>query len=469
MLVIRGPEGADDGSLGRASQRLALLEATHGTMWLPESVQLTRGHLCWVFPEADVLALSHVLAEGPSQLPLGAAVTVVARVAESLAAAGPIARQHRGPTPYDLLVDPLGRLRLAGFIEPVVTEPAMVDPTGDHGEASLVYRLGVLLSWLATGAPPEVVDDPSDHEAAVRRALIRIMSRPGPVISERFANWFRALRTWEPTERPPLARISEALTQIAEELGTNALLSWATRYVSPMLEANVDEVEDLVTFVTPAATQEEERTDPSLPPRGLPRLDDHTQESSEAGYLSPRAEARPGGAFGMPVRVGPPPEAVKQRPALPAGFLDSEGHDEDEVSEDGVAAPGTVPPPAPGVLVIVLLAVISLGLIGAATLLLAYLLEAEEEPAPAPRIGEVLGGEEADTRVLVVRNPSGANLLVTCGQAETRTQGDAILNATEPNCIVTAELDGEIASLSLQVAGIAEVSCFDGEPTCTIR
>ncbi|MCO4747272.1 MAG: hypothetical protein KC912_20910 [Proteobacteria bacterium] len=476
VFVLRSVRSADAQAVASARQRLALLLDTvsDGSVLLPESVSVDGGQICWVHAAGDWLSAGGAVEASGTQLPLAAAVGCVARACDVLAGLGDLGLRHPGPTPYDVLIDGKGTVRIAGFLGPRA-EWTQVD------EAALVGRLGVLLCWLTTGIEPEDQRDRPAHEAGVRRALIRVMSRPGPVVTERFASTFRGMRAWDPAQRPSLSGLGETLHRIADELGSPSLDQWAERQVMRLLRDEPDDLDDPTSVASDS--MDREVTDPSFAPDDeaaqLPRVDDPTQEASslfstmdsEPDFPHPNQLTPAGpttGAFGMPVRVGPPAEVVRDRPALPMGFLDAEAHQEES---EGVA------PPAPrsllpGWFATAILVMASLMLILVAALLLVYLLEPYRpaEPVAAPRIGEVLsGGEDAASQVVVVRNPSGANLLVRCGDAETRTQGHAMLSTEVDSCSVTAELGGETVSVQVEVSGVTEVSCFDGSPSCEVR
>lgn len=466
VLVLCGTNAASSEALASAQQRVALFENVDDPkLVVPTQVVRKEGLLWWIFPDRPVMSMDSLVA---GQLPLAAAVEAVAEVTEILARNGGLGLAHRGPTPRDVLFESNGEVRLAGFCTDVRPE-SFDDPARASDEAALVFRIGVLLSWLTTGIEPETGVDRDQHKSGVRRALIRVMSRPGPVVTERFANLFRSLRAWSAEDRPQIGPLAESLRRIADELGAPSLEPWAAAYTPQALEAGVDELEDSVSHATVITfnDEQEEMTDPSLGPtllQALLTVDDATQEGAVI-----RGDPGIGadGAFGMPVRVGPPPGAVR-RAVLPAGFLDAEALPYEE--EEGVAAPGREEPPplVPGWLATILLVSASLGLILVSALLLAFLLEPDAPIVEAPRIGELLVGTEAVglTRVVVVRNPSGASLLVRCGAAETRTTGDAILPSEVDLCSVTAELRGETVTLQVVVDGIVEVHCFDGSQLC---
>ena len=120
---------------------------------------------------------------------------------------------HPGPEPEDILLCEDATIRIANFVQPFAAMAPPRPPGSSSPESALVYRLGALLAFLLGGPIPQS-STAEAHEAAVRRAQIRAMSRPGAVFSEAYGNWLRAMLAWDPIERPPLSRVIAGLEEL---------------------------------------------------------------------------------------------------------------------------------------------------------------------------------------------------------------------------------------------------------------
>jgi len=318
--------------------------------------------VAWVYQHVEGVGLGQTVGdEGAAMLSTRAAAEAVASTAEILLLRGAKAYSHPGPTPDDLLVDRHGRLWIAGFSGPLPPEPAMQAPMSAGGEPAVVYRLGVLLATLVSGVAPAAATVETAHAALVRRALIRAMARPGPVLTERYGDWLRGMLAWDPGVRPPLSVVPDGLRKVAEATGGSSLVDWADAYVDELIgdhglrqaRPHRQVVDDhLRGRVVDAVREERARSSPSRPtPRTAdeearpteiserhPPIeaypeDDPTQEASGVSAQPlRRPPAIPSEPTSMPVSIGPPPEAIKPSPRLPSGFLDGEDDFQDEES-----------------------------------------------------------------------------------------------------------------------------------------
>lgn len=362
VFVLLGPEGAGPETLARARATAgSAAECTVPGVHRLLDVTLSDDRLAWVFEAVEGVGLSHTIAgEGRALLTTRAAAEAVAAVAEILLA---VDLKNRGPEPTDLFVDATGKLTASGFCGPFPTSPAMRAPRGDDGEAAAVYRLGVLLAHLLSGVAPPPASERSAHPALVRRALIRVMARPGPVLPERYGEWIRGMLAWEPAERPPLSTVPDGLRQVASMSAGASLVQWAAENVPALREAalgpnpigravtvsmrphddpaNIYRADTLradtkAPLVEPPVRRRRSDADlATATPIGAPRReeDDPTQEATRAPQIDipPPIPVRIGaGAGSMPVRVGPPPEAIREV-RLPSGFLDA---DTDETASE---------------------------------------------------------------------------------------------------------------------------------------
>jgi hypothetical protein len=283
----------------------------------------------------------------------------VAQVAEILLGLGPPGLHHPGPEPQDLLIGDDGRVRVLGFAGPYPASPAMRPPEPEQVEPATVYRLGVLLAILLSGTPPATAPDPNAHAVLVRRSMIRAMARPGPVLSERYGQWFRGMLAWAPAERPPLSAVPSGLRAVAWATGGEGLQDWASRRVPaylaelrddpgiapPMLDLSPEDSQDpdgsgIVggragitpvdpTAATPVRTPGRPRSQSPASSRRHDAPDDPTQEATfdpdePEGRTGQRNLPPRGRLDSIPVDVGPPPEVVARLPRLPKGFLQGE-------------------------------------------------------------------------------------------------------------------------------------------------
>lgn len=447
VLLLLGPEGAAGDALNRARAAAATTLAVRGEGVLPLlGVERCGSRVAWVYEHVDALGLGHsVGSEGNALLSTRAAAEVVARVAETLVRLGVEGHRNRGPEPTDLLLDPRGRLWVTGFAGPFPSPPSMRAPRGEEGEAAVVYRLGVLLAHLVSGVAPSAASERSAHAALIRRALIRAMARPGPVLTERYGDWLRGMLAWEPTERPPLSTVPDGLRKVADSTGGETLAEWAAANVTRLARvAETAGETDRATRPAPRPTVTEEPSEgptteevgAAPPPRRVPVTppitpvsstgpaeldafvsgnsetmdDDPTQEAASlVPTLLARALVPPARpvvpAASIPVRVGPPPEAIREPPRLPSGFLDP-GTDVGEEEEPSG-------PPAWARVLLLLMWLAAIGfLLSAAVVLAAYLVFAEPNtpPPPAvpdePELSDVLGAAPADAVGGVVGAPA---------------------------------------------------------------
>jgi hypothetical protein len=195
----------------------------------------------------------------------------------------------------------------------------------------MVWRLGVLLAELLTGAPPTPSSDRAGHELVLRRLLIRVMSRPGPVFPERYRDWLVGMLAWDGDQRPPLSRVAPSLRELAgacpgpelavrvrevPELRQRLELPPGPPVVEPSLE---------IFTTVPPVTMASERTEEAAFPDAdhgfgdTPLMDDVTAVSLDGDAPLRAAALAEHGS--IPVQVGPPAEAVRKPTRLPEALL----------------------------------------------------------------------------------------------------------------------------------------------------
>lgn len=406
VLALLGPEGAAADAAVRARAAAAsLLGASHPGLHRLLAVEAVGDRVGWAFEAVEAIGLAHTVGtEGRALLPTRAAAEVAAAVADTLMSVGPEHR-NRGPEPTDLLVTAEGRVVVSGFAGPYPMAPSMRAPKGDDGEAAAVYRLGVLLGHLLAGVAPPPAGERHAHAAVVRRTLIRIMARPGPALPERYADWIRGMLAWEPGERPPLSTVAEGLRAASAASEGPGLEAWCVANV-PALRAAAEAgrsntpvplsraptalvgVNDDPTDVRYDRNPDEvsTRSLDATPVGAVGRRDDDdpTQEATRV----PDAQAvaavptRPGAAE-MPIRVGPPPEAIKDAVSLPSGFLDTQPDEPTNAEATKWVAPATFT---------VWAAVVGV-LLASALLLAAYVFWPSDPVDDGPQLQDVLNKE----------------------------------------------------------------------------
>jgi len=254
-----------------------------------------------------------------------AAAELVSSVAECVAE-----HPHPGLDPGDVLLCSDGSVRVTNYACAFPDVFGPVPPGDGSAEEVRVYRLGALLASLLGGPLPPTSTEEA-HDAAVRRAQIRAMSRPGAVFSEAYGNWLRALLAWEPAARPPLSRVAEGLAELAANTAGPTLVETADQHFgawviellgfddeAPTLPA---EIESLREILDPLPTQQAgRRTLGEEHVLGNIDVEDDPTVDSELG-IPPETPPSIIERGSIPVAVGPPAEVAAMRPSLPLGFL----------------------------------------------------------------------------------------------------------------------------------------------------
>jgi hypothetical protein len=191
------------------------------------------------FECASAARILRVLRMRNQVLPARAAVEAAAAVGLALDEAlrivdGDRAVFHPAPSPEDVLVDTAGRVKLAGFRvsraedAPSVPPKGYAAPEGGAAPPAATYLVGALLVELLSGeSPPEAAADPERHEAAVRRALIRVLARPGDTPGEPVVAAIRSALAHDPTVRGGPGALGKKLRELAVALQSPGLRAWA--------------------------------------------------------------------------------------------------------------------------------------------------------------------------------------------------------------------------------------------------
>ena len=332
VMIFLGPEGGTHPAqaasewVGKQAPGLAQLHR----------VVPIRSRWATVYPRIHALGLVHLLPKTDSDgIPMRCAAELVAQVAETLHGLGPAGLLHQGPSLKDLGLDAEGQTHLVGFVGLWPPDATLEDPMRGRPDAVMVWRLGLLLAQLVGGRVPPL-DSRENHEAGLRRILIRAMSRKGASLTERYRDYLAGMLAWEPSQRPPLSSIAKGLRAVARKMNEPDLASWALEAIPPKLvQAHTPKPEHtekttlLDALTEPAdSTLGESAGRLSLPRfQTLPGVDLaalRDEQTVEAALVpGPRDDSqRAGHEPGIiPVTIGPPAEALRSRPSLPPGFL----------------------------------------------------------------------------------------------------------------------------------------------------
>lgn len=309
-----GPETADPAAFDRYRARAAAWVGRTGPLVpLLAFTRLDRRPV-WLYEPPTGVSTAVLVREERDGLPGRVALELCARVADALLSLGDDARTHPGPELHHVLVATDGQVALSHGAGPGPRSPACREPRGREDDGAVVWRLGVLLSALLTGQPPQPATDPSSHESAERRLAIRLLARPGPPLPAETRDFLTALLAWEPLDRPALLRVGPRLRELASALAEPGLSAWARERVP------------IVRVLGPAAPAA-----PTAEPGPLDVGEEHTQEVVLAAELvddddtalsadgdtsgQHRAITEPGA---IPVGVGPPAELMRRLRATPA-------------------------------------------------------------------------------------------------------------------------------------------------------
>lgn len=340
VLVKLGPKGADDAAVAAAREAAAPWLAGGASGVLPlQAVSRSGDRVIWVFTAVEALSLAHLVGEGPRRPPgLRAAVELACAVAERAMSVPEGAR--RGITEVDdVLVGPAGELWLAGHVGPPQGQERSAPGAGD-GDASTVYGVGVLLAGLLGASAPPVSQ--TAHATWLRRVQVRAGSGAG---AAQLVDWLGVLLAWNPAERPPLATLPARLGELVAGMPGERLADWAPVAV-PAALASLADLASQADEETSGAGRVADLSDPgnlerpTLPAEAVERptpLDgsalrgtlrmDPVRDAPTLGkppaassVARPEPVARRGS---MPLRFGPPPEALREPARLPEGFLDT--------------------------------------------------------------------------------------------------------------------------------------------------
>lgn len=212
------------------------------------------GQPAWVYEGFQAVSLARALdvANASKQfLPARVAMEAAERTVQGLRAAlaqgaslagapGPVI--HLGPAPSEVLIDAVGGVRVAGFSLATDDIVDVRPPTGyaphrpgtPHQRA--VYGVGALLVHLLGGErPAEAAEDPQRQEAVIRRAVIRVLARPGEAVPDGMPDLIRSCLAHEPDKRPELTFVQDALSAASEQLRSAGLRTWCPSSIPELI------------------------------------------------------------------------------------------------------------------------------------------------------------------------------------------------------------------------------------------
>ena len=259
------------------------------------------GQPAWVYEGFQAVSLARALDVSNANkefLPARVAVEAAERTVQGIRAAlaqganipgapGPVL--HLGPAPSEVLVDAVGGVRIAGFS---LATDDVVDarpPTGyapaqpGTPEQRAAYGVGALLVHLLGGErPAEGATEPRKQDAVIRRAVIRVLARPGEAVPDGMPELIRSCLAFDPDERPELTVIQDALTASAEMLRSAGLRTWCPTAVPDLLQRADDGYPDPDTarmkrHIAPADQPEDvmfirSESSERRPPREIPTI-----------------------------------------------------------------------------------------------------------------------------------------------------------------------------------------------------
>ena len=200
-----------------------------------------------------------------------------------------------GPCPEDVLVDPTGRVKVAGLWILAPTEhpfdqamPGYVPPDGDRSPTALTYGLAALLLELFTGEPAFPAEvSPAKHGEQLRVALARLSARPGEQVPQPAAQLLRLGLSFNPNERPSPQALAQQIDALAKSLRGPSISAWAPAALPKILGKNKSEDTAVIMVVElPEARNLAEQGE---------SVDDELSWPSESRFAAPdprRAQSR---------------------------------------------------------------------------------------------------------------------------------------------------------------------------------
>jgi len=256
VLMRRRPElefSPDEWKVQKANSRL-ISRVDHPSVLRLLHAATIDGAPAWIHEGFQGVSLERVLAVYGAEgqfLSARAAVETVQRAIQGLRAAISQGSNlpgahgnfcHPGPAPSELLIDAVGAVKLAGFgfqTESVKLpeQPGYVPHVPGSPEQRGAYGVAALLVHLLGGERPGEAGSDADRQSAViRRAMIRVLARPGEAVPESVVELIKSGLAFDPDERPEFTEIEDELARSASQLRSESLRVWAPATVPGLLK-----------------------------------------------------------------------------------------------------------------------------------------------------------------------------------------------------------------------------------------
>jgi hypothetical protein len=294
-VLLRSLADAPDGAQLRRDGRL-LATIDHPRVLRLRHIAKASGRPLCVYEGFECVSMARVLQVLGVQgefLPIRTCVELVAAAAEGLEAAmdtvlpaeGPRVPEvyHPGIAPLEVLVDATGQVKVAGLRVRRVGGESEEGPTGSRppewstDEATAVYGLGALLVHFLSGeAPAAGSAEPERQRSIVRRALIRVLSRPGEAAADPVIDLIRDCMDSEAESRPTLSGLRERLDELNSSTSDASLPEWAPVKLDRILRQQEEgfpseEVDRKHRYVDATSLHSDEPSSEAPPIRRSPR------------------------------------------------------------------------------------------------------------------------------------------------------------------------------------------------------
>ncbi len=251
-LIVTAEVAPGNGrDLGREKRLLLGIEGPYLLKLLSLAVASGRSEPIFAYSFARSVSMARILQSLRGErglLPWSVVAAVVRRMASACSDVLAESKQllgytlgHPGPTPDDILLDAEGVPRVCGFEvwrDGAVQEsaPGYHCPVDSLGEPALVYGLTALLVELFTGERPPISSRQVErHVEMVRRVQVKVMARPGDRLPEMLVDLVGAGLSHDPSARPTLASMEQALAEVENRANGPSLEVWGRRVVAAVL------------------------------------------------------------------------------------------------------------------------------------------------------------------------------------------------------------------------------------------
>ena len=277
------------------------------------------GNLALVHENFECVGLHHVVAalKGRGQgLPSRVAVEIASSVGIALEEVlkitdGPRRLFHAGTTPDEVLLDGVGRVKLAGVgvqhegEELPAARPGYAAPEGAGGWQAATWMVGALLVDLLTGEPPgDPGTDEDSHEAMLRRTILKCLARSGDTPSDMIVQAVRQALAHEADVRGTPGAFGRTLRDMAVQVATPGLRAWAPGTIPEVQSSFTGR--RVVTTISKQVPAEAKAPSPFQPLPVLAMVDSTFTEDPELTVADkPLAAFKTASTRPAPQRLGP--------------------------------------------------------------------------------------------------------------------------------------------------------------------